>query len=82
MNWLSLKDDQLKFKTSRKLPIVLEEIYGMNLKLAKETWNITTYNQLDLETIWTILTDTAQKSPRALSIYFILKVSTIECDNA
>ena len=82
MNWLSLKNNWLEFKSSRKLPIVLEEIYRMNLKLAKKYWNITTYNRLNLGTIGYILTDHAPNSPQSLPIYFILKVSTSGRDNA
>ena len=80
MNRLSLKNNQLKFKTSRHLPIVLDEMNGMNLKLAKKHWNITTCNRLDLETMGNVLIDYAQKFPQALPIYFILRVSTSECD--
>ena len=53
MNRLSLKDNQLKFKTSRELPITLEESieeYTSN-SYRKNRRMSTTCNRLDLQTL-------------------------------
>ena len=47
---LSLRNNQLKSKTSGKLPIIVSRgIYGMYLKSMKKSQKITTCNWLDLE---------------------------------
>ena len=56
MNWLSLRNNRLKFKTSRKLPWIipqksLEESIEYTSKIFKKIQKITTCNWLDLETI-------------------------------
>ena len=55
-NRLSLRNNRLKFTTSGKLSIALEESYEIYLKLVKENWKLTC-NWLDLETLgfWPIM---------------------------
>ena len=60
MNQLSLREDQLKFKTLGKLAIVLGRIHEIYLKSIKKNQKITTSNRLDFGTLG-ILTDYAQK---------------------
>ena len=52
MNRLSLRNNRLKFKTSRELPNILGESIEYTSKLKEEiTPKDVTYNQLDLETL-------------------------------
>jgi hypothetical protein len=54
MNWLRLRNNQLKFQTpEKKLPIVFEEcVYGMNLdSIENIDQKITMCNWLDLDTL-------------------------------
>ena len=62
INRLSLRNNQLKFKRSGKLPIIFRGIYRLYLKLVKKTRKVTTCNWLDTR----VLTDQAQESPRTL----------------
>jgi hypothetical protein len=48
MNRLSLRNQQLKFKTSEKLPIILEKSLEYNLNLIKKNQKIITCNGLGL----------------------------------
>jgi hypothetical protein len=48
---LSLRNSQLKFKTAGKLPIIFEESMEYISNLIKEKWRMSTYNQLDLQTL-------------------------------
>ena len=51
MNRLSLRNNWLKFKTSRKITHHFRGIYRIYLSLVKKNQKITTCNRLDLETL-------------------------------
>ena len=52
MNRLSLRNNRLKFKSSGCLLIVIEDFYGICLKLMKKNRkNMSTCDRLDLETL-------------------------------
>ena len=51
MNWLSLRNNRLKFKTSWKLLIILGGIYRIYLKWTKNNQRDHNMQRLDLETL-------------------------------
>ena len=51
MNRLSLRNNQLKFKTLGKILLIIEEFYRIYVKLLKKNQKFTTCNQLDLEAL-------------------------------
>ena len=51
MNRSSLRNNRLKFKTTWKLPIILEEFHRIYPNLLKENRRMSTCNRLDLQTL-------------------------------
>ena len=49
MSWLSLRNNQLKFKTLGKLPSFKKNLLNMP-QINKENQKMSTYNHLDLQT--------------------------------
>ena len=67
MNRLSLRNNRLKFETSRTLAIILEESieYTLN-EWKKQNRKMSTFNRLDLESLGSWPTLYALKLPRTL----------------
>ena len=51
MNWLSLRNNQLKFETSGELPIILEESIEYTSNEWKQNRKMSTCHRLDLESL-------------------------------
>ena len=51
MNWLSLRNNRLKFKTAEKLSIILEEFVEYTPNLIKENRRMWTCNRSDLQSL-------------------------------
>ena len=83
---LLVLDEPVEFE---KQPVEVQDFKTPTHRFGRNGWNEPQIseetlehhsNRLDLETMGDILIDYAQKSPQALPIYFILRVSTSECD--
>ena len=82
MNRLSLRNNRLKFKSSGKLLIILDESKEM-----KKYQNITTYNRRDLETLgfWPFMPKNfpapCSKPRRPSGLYWHLRINSILWDH-